>query len=428
MLTDQIAAQREVVPPVAARRPVRLRWLMIGFAFAATVINYLDRQTLSVVAPELRTEFGMSNEAYGYVLSAFMLAYTLANGLSGPLLDRLGTRLGYALCMAWWSTAGILHAWARGPWSLAGFRFLLGMGEAGNWPAAVKVVSEWFPAEERAFAAGIFNSGAAIGAIAAPPLVTWLVMQFGWQAAFVLVGVSGYVWLVGWLLVYRLPPQALAGTEARPAPPWRLMRTRFLSMLTLAKVFLDPVWYFYIFWFPQYLKSVHGFDLAQIGMTAWIPFVTADLGNLVGGWVTGRLIVRGMPTSTARKLVFAMFALLMTSAIPAILVTNVWLSVALISVATFGYTGCNSNALAFPPDVVPKNMVASVWGLASMGSGFGGMLFSWLSGRLIDQYGYTPVFMLYGVMPLIAASLVLFAIGPLRPLPQFQSMEISGGH
>ena len=213
---------------------------------------------------------------------------------------------------------------------------------------------------------------------------------------------------------------------ARPATPWRLLRTRFLGVLTLSKVFLDPVWYFYIFWFPQYLKSVHGFDLARIGMTAWIPFVTADLGNLVGGWLTGRLIRNGMPSSRARKTVVAIFALLMTSAIPAILVTNVWASVAWISVATFGFTGYNSNALAFPPDVFPKNMVASVWGLASMGSGFGGMLFSWLSGRVIDQYGYTPVFIACGIMPLIAASLVLFVMGPLRPLPEFQNQDLKG--
>jgi MFS transporter, ACS family, hexuronate transporter len=396
--------------------PLRLRWVMIGFAFTATLINYLDRQTLSVVAPQLREEFNMSNEAYGYVLSAFMLAYTVSNGLSGPLLDRIGTRLGYALCMAWWSAAGILHAFASGPWSLAGFRFLLGMGEAGNWPAAVKIVTEWFPARERALAAGIFNSGAAIGAIVAPPLVTWLVLQFDWQTAFVTIGLTGYIWLVGWLIIYRPPAAVRAETAAAAHKPWRLLKTRFLSVLTLAKVFLDPVWYFYIFWFPQYLKSVYNFDLAQIGMTAWIPFVTADLGNIVGGWVTGRLIARGWPISVARKTVFGVFALLMTSAIPAILVTNVWASIAFISIATFGYTGCNSNALAFPPDVVPKNMVASVWGLASMGSGFGGMLFSWLSGRVIDQYGYTPVFIGYGIMPLIAAGLVLFAMGPLEPM------------
>jgi ACS family hexuronate transporter-like MFS transporter len=386
----------------------------------------LDRQTLSVVAPTLREEFGMSNEAYGYVLSAFMLAYTISNGVSGPLLDRLGTRVGYALCMLWWSTAGILHALTTGPWSLAGFRFLLGMGEAGNWPAAVKVVTEWFPARERALAAGIFNSGAAIGAIVAPPLVTWLVLQFDWQTAFILVGVTGYLWLIGWWVIYHTPAAVRAETTARPSAPWRLFRTRFLSVLTIAKIFLDPVWYFYIFWFPQYLKSVHDFDLAKIGMTAWIPFVTADLGNIVGGWLTGRLIRRGWPSSIARKTVFALFALLMTSAIPAILTDDVWLSIGLISVATFGYTGCNSNALAFPPDVVPKNMVATVWGLASMGSGFGGMMFSWLSGRLIDHHGYTPVFIMYGIMPLVSAGLVLFAMGPLQPLPINQEPKLSG--
>ncbi len=413
-------------PRAKGIQPLRIRWVMVGLAFAATVINYLDRQTLSVVAPALREEFGMSNEDYGYVLSAFMLAYTISNGLSGAMLDRLGTRLGYALCMAWWSTAGILHAFAVGPWSLGGFRFLLGIGEAGNWPAGAKLVSEWFPAQERAFAAGIFNSGAAIGAIMAPPLVTWLVLTWDWQTAFIIVGLAGYAWLVAWWLVYYTPSAVEAAPKHKSVSSWQLMQTRFLATLTLSKVFLDPVWYFYIFWFPQYLKSVRGFDLAEIGMTAWIPFVTADLGNLVGGWLTGRLIQRGVRVSTARKAVFGLFALLMTSAIPAVLAENSWVSIALISVATFGYTGCNSNAIAFPPDVVPQSMVATVWGLASMGSGFGGMIFSWLSGRLIDQYGYVPVFMAYGIMPLIAAGLIIFVMGPLRPLPQFRESMAQG--
>jgi MFS transporter, ACS family, aldohexuronate transporter len=416
------------LPPPTPERPSRLRWVMIGLALTATIINYLDRQTLSVVAPALRDQFKMSNEAYGSVLSAFMLAYTVSNGLSGPMLDRLGTRLGYAACMAWWSTAGILHALATGPWSLAGFRFLLGVGEAGNWPAGVKVVSEWFPARERALAAGVFNSGAAIGAIIAPPLVAWLALQYSWRTAFVVVGLTGYAWLAVWWLVYHTPANLRAEVIARPPAPWRLLRTRFLAVLTLSKVFLDPVWYFYIFWFPQYLRSVHGFGLAKIGMTAWIPFVTADLGNLVGGWLTGRLMRGGVPPSTARKTVVAIFAVLMTAAIPAIVVTNVWASVAWVSVATFGYTGYNSNALAFPPDVFPRNMVASAWGLASMGSGFGGMLFSWLSGWVIDRYGYTPVFIACGIMPLVAASLVVFVMGPLEPLPEFQRPERADVH
>src|SRR5882672_888679 len=401
----------------------RLRWVMIGFAFLATVINYLDRQTLSVVAPTIREQFHMSNEAYGYVLAAFLLAYTISNGVSGWMLDRLGTRVGYALCMIVWSTAGLLHALTTGAWSLAGFRFLLGIGEAGNWPAGSKVAAEWFPARERALGTGIFTSGAAIGAIVAPPLVTWLVLRHGWQAAFLVIGLSGYIWLVAWWFVYRTPLHLRKELAMRPPAPWRLLRTRFLSVLTIAKIFVDPAWYFYIFWFPQYLKSVHGFDMARIGMTAWIPFVTADLGNFAGGWFTGYLIRRGTPSSTARKAAVTVFGILMTAGIGAILTSNVWISIAFISVATFGYTGWNTNGLAFAPDVVPRNMVASVWGLAGMGSGFGGMVFSWLSGWVIDRYGYTPVFIGYGIMPLIAVSLVLFAMGPLSPLPEFQNIE-----
>jgi ACS family hexuronate transporter-like MFS transporter len=395
-----------------------LRWLMIGFAFLATVINYLDRQALSVASPVLIEEFKMTNEAYGYVLSAFMLAYTISNGVSGPLIDRLGTKLGYALCMLVWSTAGVLHALARGPWSLGAFRFLLGIGEAGNWPAGVKVATEWFPPQERAFACGIFNSGAAIGAILAPPLMAWLVYAMGWQSAFVVVGLTGYAWLIGWWVLYRSPPGAGAGS-ARPAPPWRLLGTRFVGVLTVSKVFLDPAWYFYIFWVPKYLNSVHGFDLVMIGKTAWIPFVTADIGNLVGGWFTGTLIRRGVPSERARKTSLTIFALLMTSAIAAAFAPNAWWALGLISVATFGYTGYNSNSLALPADVFPKNMVGSIWGLASMGAGFGGMIFSGFTGRVIDKVGYVPVFLGYGLMPLIALSLVLFALGPLQPHPKF---------
>jgi MFS transporter, ACS family, hexuronate transporter len=401
---------------------LRARWWMIGFAFLATVINYLDRQTLSVVAPVLCEKFRMNDETYGLVLAAFMLAYTVMNGVSGPLLDRLGTRLGYALCMAWWSTAGVLHAFARGPWSLGAFRFLLGMGEAGNWPAAVKVVAEWFPQRERAFASGLFNSGAAIGAIVAPPLVAWLVLWIGWSASFVVVGVLGYLWLAGWWFLYETPAHARREVSARPATPWRLFRTRFLASLTLSKVFLDPVWYFYIFWFPKYLNAVHGMDTAQIGKAAWIPFVTADLGNLLGGWLTGCVIGIGVPTPIARKAAVTVSALMMAAAIPAGFTTNVTAAIALISVATFGYTSYNANALAFPADVFPRNMVGSIWGLASLGSGFGGMVFSWLGGRVIDACGYGPVFVAAGVMPLIAVGIVLLGIGPLQQDPEFQVM------
>jgi MFS transporter, ACS family, hexuronate transporter len=412
------ATEKGQDPPVSP-----FRWVVITLAFLATVVNYLDRQTLSVLAPELKRQFAMSDETYGLILSSFMLAYTIMNGVSGPLIDRIGTRLGYGLCMAWWSTAGMLHALATGPVSLGIFRFLLGAGEAGNWPAAVKVVSEWFPPKERALASGIFNSGAAIGALLAPPLVVWLVLTWGWPQAFLVVGACGYLWLFAWRVLYHTPAHLRREVEVRPAPPWRLLRTRFVAFLTLSKVFVDPVCYFYIFWIPKYLSAVHHFTLAEIGKTAWIPFLSADIGNIAGGALTQALIRGGVPVPRARKAAVTLFALMMTSAIPAIYAPGAAWALAWVCVATFGYAGYNANSLAFPADVFPKNMVGSIWGLASMGAGFGGMLFSWLSGRLIDDFGYLPVFLGYGILPIIGLVLVLGPMGPLVPDRRFAARE-----
>jgi ACS family hexuronate transporter-like MFS transporter len=389
------------------------RWLMISLAFLATLINYLDRQTLSVAAPVLREQFHMSNVEYSRVIFAFMLAYTVMNGASGPLIDRLGTRIGYGLCIAWWSVAAMLHSLARGAFSLGVFRFLLGMGEAGNWPGAVKVVAEWFPERERALASGLFNSGSAVGAILAPPVVAYLIIHYGWQAAFPVVGVAGLLWLAVWLPVYRTPAPAAIESRA-PAPPvWALFRTRFVWSFTVAKVFMDPAWYFYTFWFPEYLRNARHFDLAQIGQFAWIPFAVAGLGNLAGGWVSAFLLRRGFTVTAARKTAVTCFAALMTSAIPAVLVSDVRVSMALVSLAMLGYTGSLANMLAMPADVVPANAVASVYGLASMGSGFGGMLFTLITGWAVDHYSYTPVFIGFGLLPLVCALLLWTLVGPL---------------
>jgi ACS family hexuronate transporter-like MFS transporter len=289
----------------------------------------------------------------------------------------------------------------------------------------VRVTAEWFPARERALASGIFNSGAAIGAIVAYPLISRLVDAWGWPAAFVAVGATGYLWLVGWWLVYRTPPRVRTVVRAPRIPAWRLLRTRFLASLTLSKVFLDPVWYFYIFWFPDYLSTAHGLSNLEIGKIGWIPFLTADLGNLVGGWCTGRLIRRGLSVSVARKTMVTISALMMTAAIPAAFCSEVGQAVALVSLATFGYTSYSANALAFPADVFPQEVVGAAWGLASMGSGFGGMVFMWLSGLVVDAYGYTPAFVAYGILPLLAAGIVLFCMGPLRPMPEFCQRGIS---
>lgn len=391
------------------------RWLMVALAFFATAINYLDRQTLSVAAPVLMDQFHMSNEIYARVIFAFMLAYTIANGISGPVLDRLGTRLGFALTMAWWSAADMLHALAHGPWSLGAYRFLLGMGEAGNWPASVKVVAEWFPAEERALASGIFNSGSAVGAILAPPVVVWLLLRYGWREAFVWVGVTGCIWLLVWSLVYHTP-EGVKREAGRPAvSPWKLFRTRFVWSFTLSKVFLDPAWYFYIFWFPEYLKRARHFSMVSIGEYAWIPFAVAGIGNILGGWLSAFMLRRGFSLNVARKGGVTVFAIVMMSAIPAVLVGSARTSIAFVSLAMLGYTGCCSIMLAYPADVFPKNAVGSIWGLASMGSGFGGMLFALLTGAVIDRFSYVPVFVGFGIMPLVCAAILWTLLGPVSP-------------
>ena len=387
---------------------------MISFAFWATVINYMDRQTLSVAAPVLREQFHMSNTEYSRVVFAFMLAYTISNGISGPVIDRLGTRVGYALCIAWWSVAAMLHAFAQGAVSLGAARFLLGIGEAGNWPGGVKVVAEWFPERERALASGIFNSGSAVGAILAPPVVAYILLTFGWPTAFVAVGLIGFVWLAFWWPVYRTPEAAANEVVVPPVPVRELLRSRFVIALTISKIFLDPVWYFYTFWFPEYLKHGRNFDMAAIGKYSWIPFMVAGIGNYAGGWLSAYLLKLGWSVTSARKTGVTFFAVLMMSAIPAVLVDSAWVSMALVSVAMMGYTGALANMLAMPADVFPKTAVGSIWGLASLGSGFGGMLFSLLTGWAVDHYSYTPVFIGFGLLPLICAAILWSQLGPLE--------------
>lgn len=401
-----------------------MRWLMIAMAFVATAINYMDRQTLSVTAPVLMVRFSMSNQAYARVVFGFMLAYTVGNGVFGYILDRLGTRLGFAVTMAWWSIAEMLHALARGAWSLGAYRFLLGLGEAGNWPASVKVVAEWFPIEERVLASGIFNSGAAIGAILSPPVIVWILLRYGWQQAFVWVGAAGCLWLVVWMLLYHTPEGAVVLTRAPAISAWKLFRTRFVWSFTLAKTFLDPVWYFYIFWFPEYLKSARHFDMASIGRFAWIPFAVAGGGNILGGWLSSFLLRRGVGLNFSRKGGVTLFAVVMLSTIPAVLVPNVQWAIGFVSLAMLGYTGCCSILLAFPADVFPKNMVGSVWGLASMGSGSGGMVFALLTGWAIDHFSYVPVFIGFGVMPLICVTVLWMLLGPLSPLSLEGNLEV----
>jgi MFS transporter, ACS family, hexuronate transporter len=389
---------------------------MIALAFFATLINYLDRQSLSVSAPILQIQFHMSSVGYSRVLFAFMLAYTIMNGASGLFIDRLGTKFGYGLFVAWWSLWAMLHAFARGVWSLGILRFLLGLGEAGNWPGAVKVVAEWFPAEERSLASGIFNSGSSIGAILAPPVIAGLVLRFGWRSAFVVVGSLGFIWLAVWGAFYRSPARRAGTTALAPVPSLRLLlRSRFVWTFTISKIFVDPVWYFYTFWFPEYLFHARHFDLASIGRYAWIPFFVAGVGSVCGGLIAKGFLSFNVPLSAARKAAVTVAAAMMTMAIPAVLVHGSALSIALVSIAMAGYSAALANMLAMPADVFPAEGVASVYGLASMGSGFGGMVFALITGWLVERHSYVPAFWLFGLIPLICVSILWFFMGRLEP-------------
>jgi ACS family hexuronate transporter-like MFS transporter len=316
------------------------------------------------------------------------------------------------------------------------FRFLLGMGEAANWPGAVKAVAEWFPPKERAFAAGFFNSGSSLGAVVAPPLISWIIIQFGWRAGFVITGGLGLFWLIGWLFLYHVPEKhrritvselhliqegrTSAAERHTPSLPWlSLFHYRQLWALIVARILSDPVWWFYVFWLPEYLKQQRAFSIAMIGMFAWIPFFSAGVGSFVGGGVSSYLIRKGWSISVARKTVILVSTAAMSAGIPAVLTSSAILSVAFISVATFSYASYAAVFIALPTDIFPKNVVASVYGIAGTAAGLGGMTFTWITGNVVDKFSYLPIFIAAGILPVIAAGVLVLLIGKIQPIAVF---------
>lgn len=405
-------------------KPLRTRWLMIGFAFLATVLNYIDRLAFNYLSAEGALRNLIPNDSFGYIATAFFVAYMVSNAFSGFFIDRLGTRLGYAICMCFWTTACLLHALARLPLHFGIARFFLGIGEAGNWPAAIKLTSEWFPSAERATASGIFNSGAAIGAVVAPPLIAYLGTNYSWQTAFIIIGCLGYFWLVAFWFTYYTPKQQYTQvSKGRGIPAVKLLKSRFVLTLTLSKFFMDPVWYFITFWIGRYLVDVHGWGLAKIGIYAMIPFIAADVGNILGGLFTQLMIKKGMAIHNARKLSVTVFGLITAGSLilgPLIIHTPA-MALIVLAVAGFGYASYTANTMAFPADVVPQNATASTWGLASVGAGLGGAVFQSISGITVESLtqsysystAYNAVFIGYGILALLALCVVLFLMGPL---------------
>ncbi len=409
-----------------------LRWWIVGLIFLATLINYIDRLTISVLAPVITHDLGLTNTEFGGILTWFLLAYTISQGLSGKLYDRIGTKRGFVCSIVLWSVAAIAHAFARGLASLSAFRFVLGFGEAGNWPGAAKTVAEWFPIRERAFGMAIFNSGAAIGSVVAPPLIVWLSLTHGWRTTFIVTGSLGFIWLVLWLVFYETPERHrwLSDTEraviregqqdssarvsltTEPATPlkWReLLRYRQVWAIVLSRFLTDPVWWLYISWLPKYLADARGFSLVKIGLFAWVPYVAADAGSLSGGWLSGYLIARGWSVDRARKLVIAIAACLMPAGILAAFAHDAMVALALIGVVLFGFQVWINNVQTLPSDFFPDKAVASVAGLGGTGAGIGSMIFVFGTGWVVDHFSYVPVLVVAGLLAPLG-TLVLFAL------------------
>ena len=408
-----------------------LRWWIIGLIFLATVINYVDRQTVSVLKKSITDDLGLSNPDYAAVQNAFLIAYAISQMVSGRLYDAVGTRIGFTISIVVWSIAAAAHAAAGSAASFGFWRFVLGFGEAGNWPGAAKAIAEWFPARERALGMGIFNTGAAIGGALSPPLIAWLATTWGWRPAFVITGLLGLVWLALWLALYRRPQEhpwlraeerayILEGREAaaapgQGAPAWRpgwleLLRYRQVWAVVVARFLTDPIWWLYVFWLPSYFQEARGFSLQRIGWSAWFPFLAGGLGALTGGWASGHLIARGWSVDRARKTVMAAGALLVPAGILAMRAESPYAALAWMGVVLFGFQVWINNVQTLPSDFFPGSAVASVAGLGGTAAALASVLYNWNTGRVVDLLGYTPVFVAAGILgPLGLASVLVLA-------------------
>ncbi len=388
--------------------------------FASTTINYIDRQTLSVLAPYLKREFAWSNSDFALLVIAFRAAYAIFQPVSGRVLDRLGTKRGLSLAVLWYSAVAVATSLATGLTSFAAFRFLLGAGEAANWPGATKAVSEWFPKSERGLAVAIFDSGSAVGGAIAPIMVIWLYSVSGsWRPAFVVTGVLGIAWLIVWRLVYPSVPITVAPTEEfgeDKGHSWTaLLRRRETWGIVLGKALTDPVWFFVTDWFAIYLVS-KGFKLEDTLLGFWIPFLAADLGNFAGGGLSSYCIRRGWPVLRARKLVVLLGGIGMTLLIPTVAISNFTVIIALFATATFSYAAWSTMGLTFPADLYPSNAVATVSGMSGAAAGIGTIISTFLIGRVTDHYSFEPVLIGASLLPVVATILVFVLIRPSTPV------------
>jgi MFS transporter, ACS family, hexuronate transporter len=407
----------------------RYRWVICALLFFATTINYVDRSVLGVLAPTLRSEIGWSDQHYGYISGAFTLAYAIGYLIAGWLIDKIGTRIGYTLYLAVWSVAAAAHGLARSALDFGLARFCLGLGESGNFPAAIKTVAEWFPRKERALATGIFNAGTNVGAVVAPAVVPWIALNWGWQAAFVITGVSGLVWIAFWWPVYRRPSEhskltqeELAYIESDPPDPkleisWsRLLPHRQVWAYSFAKFMIDAIWWFYLFWFPLFMNDRFGVDLKGIGLPLITVYLLADVGSVLGGWLSSFLIGRGLSVNIARKSTMLICAIFILPVTMAPIVHGEWLAVWLVGIAAAAHQGFSANLFTTASDMFPRKAVGSVVGIGGFAGGIGGFFMNLGAGWLKQNTGsYLIMFLIAGFAYLIALLLFHLLVPKLEP-------------
>jgi ACS family hexuronate transporter-like MFS transporter len=426
--------------PSSERKTKHLKWWICSLLFLATLVNYLDRQTFAVATPAITSEFSLKNEDIAFINNAFTLAYMIGQLLTGKVMDMLGTRAGFVFIMILWSVACMMCSLARGVLSLSFFRFVFGLGEAGNWPVSVKAVSEWFPATQRGLAVAYFTGGSGVGAMLAPIIIAQIIIWAGWRWSFIAIGLTGFLWLPLWIWFYRRPQEhwliskeelreietELGKGAAEAKGPTGLIATlrewagllkyRQVWGVFLVRFFAAPFLWFYVQWLPKYFSDERGYSFEDIRNRLWIVFLPAIFAGLLGGAASGRLIRKGWDIGRARKTVMLVTGLLMCSSIGVGFVKSDVEALILSSIALLAFYGYSVNTLTLPADLVPPRLVASVSGLSGTGTGLGSIIFTYIVGQVADRQSFAPVFVLVGLLPLISLSMLFFVMGKVKQI------------
>jgi len=404
----------------------RYRWTICAVLFFATTISYIDRQVIGILGPSLQKDLGWDEQTFANVVSWLTIGYALGFLVAGRIMDRVGTRKGFAGAIVIWSVSAMAHALARGAASFSAARFALGVGESGNFPAAIKTVAEWFPTRERALATGIFNAGSNVGAILTPIMVPWIALTWGWRAAFIATGALGFVWLIAWLIVYQPPethPKIGAAELAhiQSDPPERSFAVSWLQLLkyrqtwafAIGKFMTDPIWWFYLYWLPKFLDARYGIKLAQVTAPLVAIYLLADVGSLYGGWLSGAFIRRGRSVNAGRKLAMLIAAVIIIPTMFAPAATNMWVAVTIVGVAAAAHQWWSANIFTLASDMFPRFAVGSVVGIGGFFGAVGGVLFQRATGWVLQHNGsnYTPVFLACG-FAYVTALLIIHLLAP----------------